>query len=67
MKITYDPAVDALSIIFHEGLVTTQELADGIAAEFSSDGRLAGIEILDATRYFVGAETLKQVVWKARD
>jgi len=62
MRISYDPYVDALSIISHEGPVTTQELAEGIAAEYSAEGRLAGIEILDATRRFGGAETLKQVV-----
>jgi uncharacterized protein YuzE len=62
MKISYDSEVDALSIIFRETTVTTQLLAEGIAAEYDSDGRLVGIEILDATKRFGEPETLRQVV-----
>jgi uncharacterized protein YuzE len=62
MKITYDAEVDALSILFRETTVTTEDLAEGITAEYDSDGRLAGLEILDATRRFGGEETLRQVV-----
>jgi uncharacterized protein YuzE len=43
MKISYDPEVDALSIVFRETSVTTQPLADGISAEYDRDGRLAGL------------------------
>jgi uncharacterized protein YuzE len=62
MKIRYDPTVDALSIIFRETTVTTRHLADGIAAEYDSEGRLAGLEVLDAARRFGGRDTLRQVV-----
>ena len=62
MKIAYDPEVDALSITFRETTVTTKELGDGIAADYDEDGRLAGIEVLDATRRFGGTETLQQVM-----
>ena len=48
MKIIYDPEVDALHILFRETTVTTEELANGIAADYDAEGRLAGIEILDA-------------------
>jgi uncharacterized protein YuzE len=48
MKIAYDPEVDALSITFRETTVTTKHLDEGIASDFDADGRLAGIEILDA-------------------
>ena len=48
MKITYDREVDALYIRFVETTVTTKHLAEGIAADYDADGRLAGIEILDA-------------------
>jgi uncharacterized protein YuzE len=64
MKISYDPEVDALSITFRETTVTTKHLADGIAADYDSDGRLAGIEILDAAKRFGSQETLQQVVVK---
>lgn len=62
MKITYDAEVDALSIIFRETTVTTKHLADGIAADYDAEGRLAGIEILDALKRFGDAKTLRQVV-----
>ncbi len=48
MRITYDREVDALYIRFKETTVTTKHLAEGIAADYDSEGRLAGIEILDA-------------------
>jgi uncharacterized protein YuzE len=62
MKIRYDSTVDALSIIFRETTVTTRHLADGIAAEYDAEGRLAGLEVLDAARRFGGRDTLRQVI-----
>ena len=62
MKITYDPEVDALSITFRETTVTNKHLAEGIAADYEADGRLAGIGILDAIKRFGGKDTLRQVV-----
>jgi len=62
VKITYDSEVDALSITFLETTVTTKHLAEGIAADYDADGKLAGIEILDATKRFGGKEMLRQVV-----
>jgi len=52
MKISYDPEVDALTITFRETTVTTKHLAEG---------RLAGLEILDAQKRFGGSETMRQV------
>jgi len=62
MRITYDPEVDAMSIVFRETTVTTKPLGEGIAADVDADGMLAGIEILDAVRRFGGRDTLRQVV-----
>ena len=62
MRITYDTEVDALSIIFRETTVTTEHLAEGIAADYDSDGQLAAIEILDASRRLGGTEVLRQVI-----
>ncbi len=61
MRITYDSEVDALYIRFEEGTVTTKHLAEGIAADYDSKGKLAGIEILDARTRFGDKETLKKV------
>ena len=60
MKISYDPEVDRLSITFRETTVTTKHLAEGIAADYDSQG-LAGLEILDAQKRFGGAETMRRV------
>ena len=62
MKITYDRAVDALYIRFKDTTVTTQHLTDGIAADFDAQGRLAGIEILDASKRLDDPKVFKQVI-----
>lgn len=62
MRIRYDAEVDALSISFRDTTVTTQELADGIAAEYDAQGQLVGLEILDATQRFGDPSTLQQVI-----
>lgn len=62
MRITYDPTVDALFIRFRETTVTTTHLAEGIAADYDAQGRLAGLEILEAVRRFGGDRgTLKKI------
>ena len=61
MKISYDAEVDALSITFGETTVTTKHLAEGIAADYDKDGRLSGLEILDAQKRFGGKETMRHV------
>jgi uncharacterized protein YuzE len=62
MKITYDREVDALYIRFKETTVTTKHLAEGIAADYDSEGLLAGIEILDAVRRLGDPQVFKQVI-----
>jgi uncharacterized protein YuzE len=62
VKITYDAEVDALYIRFRETTVTTQHLGDGLAADYDAEGRLAGIEILDAAKRLGGPEVFRQVV-----
>ena len=62
MKLSYDPKVDALRIVFRETTVTTKHLAEGIAADYDAAGRLAGLEVLDAARRFGDKATMQQVV-----
>ncbi len=61
MRITYDREVDALYIRFQETTVTTQHLAEGIAADFDAEGRLAGLEILDAQKRLGGPEAFRRI------
>lgn len=62
MRITYDREVDALYIRFKETTVTTKHLAEGIAADYDAERRLAGIEILDAIKRRGDPTVFKQVV-----
>ena len=70
MKVTYDKDVNAvyiqLSLQQPEGVI---EVADGINIDISSDGKIVGIELLDATEkvslesllsYEISAETLRE-------
>jgi len=52
MKIYYDASVDALYIEFRElkpGTADTREISEDIIANYGPDGKLAGIEVLDAS------------------
>ena len=62
MRIRYDAEVDALSIIFRDATVTTQELAEGVAGEYDEQGRLVGLEILDAASRFGDPSTWQQII-----
>ncbi|MBI5669153.1 MAG: DUF2283 domain-containing protein [Chloroflexi bacterium] len=59
MKITYDSQVDALYIRFLDdpAQVTTQRLTEEVAVNYAPDGRIVGIEILDASDYVFSPET----------
>ena len=61
MRITYDQDVDALYIRFIETTVTTQQIAEGIAVDYDSQGRIAGIEILDTVKRFGSKDIFKKV------
>jgi len=61
MRITYDSQVDALYIRFIETTVTTEHVAEGVALDYDADGRLAGIEILDAVKRFGTKDVFKKV------
>jgi len=61
MRITYDPEVDALSIRFIETPVTTHHVGEGIAVDYAANGRIAGVEILDARRRVGDPEVFRRV------
>jgi uncharacterized protein YuzE len=53
MKISYDSEVDALYIEFHalaDGTAQAQPMSDDLIANYAPDGKLAGIEILEASK-----------------
>jgi uncharacterized protein YuzE len=61
MRITYDSEVDVLYIRFIETTVTTNHVAEGIAVDYDAEGKIAGIEILDAVKRFGSKDVFKKV------
>lgn len=50
MKITYDPEADAMYISFSDApIVKQQHVNDDVVVDLAEDGRVLGIELLDAT------------------
>lgn len=60
MRITYDPEGDALYIAFGEGPATVEEVGEGIALDWDAEGKLLGIEILDASKRLSDPKTLRR-------
>jgi len=53
MKIEYDPEVDALYVRLQEKFVAkTVEVDEGVNIDFDDQGKLIGLEILDATERY---------------
>jgi uncharacterized protein YuzE len=51
MKITYDPEVDAMNIKFQSGKYDiSKEVAEGIIVDYTREGKVISIEILDASK-----------------
>lgn len=61
MRITYDSEIDTLYIRFIETTVTTEHVAEGIAVDYDSEGRIAGIEILDAVMRVGSKEVFRKI------
>jgi len=64
MKISYDPQVDALYVRFIDEpiQVLTHSLSEEVAINYAPDGRIVGIEILDASEYVFSQQTERKVV-----
>ena len=53
MKISYDPKVDAMYIRFKNGKYDhTKKITDEILIDVTTDGKVLGLEILDAKKQF---------------
>jgi uncharacterized protein YuzE len=52
MKVTYDPSVDAVYIYLTKTIrePKTRQIDDDIILDFDEQGRLVGIEVLDASK-----------------
>lgn len=58
MKTLYDPKTDALYVRFAAAkVVETEEVSPGVMLDFDDQGRIVGVEVLDARRHLsAGAE-----------
>jgi uncharacterized protein YuzE len=62
VKTPYNAEANALYIRFVEATVTTQHVAEGVAVDYAEDGRIAGIEILDARQRLGDGDLFQRVV-----
>ncbi len=52
MRVIYDRETDTLSLLFAEGQVAeSDELREGLIIDYSEDGRIVSVEVLDASRH----------------
>lgn len=51
MRFDYDPQVDALYIRLNEAkIIESEEVQPGIILDFDESGKVAGVEVLDASK-----------------
>ena len=60
-----EPEADALYIPFGEGPATVEEVAPGVALDWDREGRLLGIEILDASHRLSDPKSLTRLLLEA--
>lgn len=63
MKITYDPEVDVIRIVFSNAPIEeSDEEKPGMILDFDKDGNVVGMEILDASRRMENPRTVEYAV-----
>jgi uncharacterized protein YuzE len=63
MKITYDPQVDVLRIIFSSAAIEeSDEDKPGVILDYDKDGNIVGVEILDASKRVENPRALEYAV-----
>ena len=59
MRVIYDPETDTLSLLFRDELVSeSDELREGLIIDYSSDGRIVSVEILDASEHVAEPQSI---------
>jgi uncharacterized protein YuzE len=63
MKITYDPEVDVMRIIFSSAPIEeSDEEKPGVILDFDKDGNVVGMEILDASKRMENPRTVEYAI-----
>jgi uncharacterized protein YuzE len=61
VKIEYDPEVDALYVRLTENkIIESEEIQPGIVLDFDDAGKVAGIEVLNASQRTKDSEPFKK-------
>jgi len=51
MKVTYDPQVDVLRILFRDApILESDENSPGVILDYDKDGNVVGLEVLNASQ-----------------
>jgi uncharacterized protein YuzE len=60
LKVEYDAAANAAYIRFStEAVLESEEVAEGIVLDYDTDGRIVGMEVLDARQHLPPAVLIK--------
>ena len=60
LKVEYDAAANAAYIRFStEAVLESEEVAEGIVLDYDTDGRIVGMEVLDARQHLPPALLVK--------
>jgi uncharacterized protein YuzE len=63
MKITYDPEVDVMRIIFSSAPIEeSDEEKPGVILDFNKSGNVVGMEILDASKRMENPRTVEYAI-----
>ncbi len=63
MKVTYDPEVDVLRILFSSAAIEeSDEDKPGVILDYDKDGNIVGMEILDASKRVENPKSVEYAV-----
>jgi len=63
VKITFDPEVDVLRIILRDAPIEeSDEEKPGIILDYDIEGKIVGLEVLDASKQKINARSLEYVI-----
>jgi uncharacterized protein YuzE len=62
MKISFDPETDTLRIIFRDvPMEESEERKPGVIIDYDRDGKIVGVEVLDASRRVEDPQSIQHV------
>ncbi len=65
MKVTYDPEVDVLRILFSNAEIEeSDEDKPGVILDYDKDGNIVGLEVLDSSKRIENPHTIEYAVSK---